>query len=235
MNRAAQSADSPPFLFIPGACHGAWCWQQVLPFFNNAKAIDLPRDPAGASLNGHAQAILAQITRPAILVAHSAGGFAATAAAEAAPDRVAGLIYVCAYVPRSDESLAQMRRAQAENPMRGSYRLSPDRSAFTFAPERLQDLFYHDCPPDILPQAQAHLHAEPVRPQETALTLRHAPRLPRAYVLCTEDRAIPPAEQARMAAGLPCLSLPCGHSPFFALPDRLAAALHTLAADLRQV
>lgn len=229
------ATSGPPFLFIPGACHGAWCWQQVLPFFSDARAIDLPRDPASASLDGHAQAILARIDRPAILVAHSAGGFAAAAAAEAAPERVAGIIFICAYVPRSGESLAQMRRAQAENPMRGSYRLSPDRRSFTFAEDRLADLFYHDCPPDTLPRALAHLHPEPVRPQETALALRHLPQMPRAYVICTEDRAIPPAEQARMAAGMTTLSLPCGHAPFFAQPQALAQAIHTLAAGIRQV
>lgn len=234
MSIAVQATELPPFLFIPGACHGAWCWQHVLPFCNNATAIDLPRDPVGASLQGHAQAILSRIDRPVILVAHSAGGFAATAAAEAAPERVAGILYVCAYVPRSGESLAQMRRAQAENPLRGSYRLSPNRSTFTFAPDRLQDLFYHDCPPGTLAHALAHLHPEPVRPQETALTLRHTPQLPRGYLICTEDRAIPPAEQARMAAGLTTLALPCGHSPFFARPQALAQAIHTLAAGIRQ-
>ncbi|SEN14802.1 Pimeloyl-ACP methyl ester carboxylesterase [Gemmobacter aquatilis] len=219
------------FLFIPGSCHGPWCWRDVLPFFNNAHAIDLPHGP-DATLAAHATAIAEHLPEPTILVGHSAGGFAITAAAEAAPDRVAGLIHVCAYVPRDGESLAQMRRAWPDRPLSGSYNVNADRTLFSFDPARIDALFYHDCPAEARALAHAHLRPEPIRPQETALSLRHSPHLPRAYIRCTEDRAIPPAFQSAMASGLPQIDLPSSHSPFFSMPERLAQAIHRLAKPM---
>lgn len=221
------------FLFVHGSCHGAWCWRDVLPFFNMATAIDLPRSPpAQVTLDHYARAICGQLTEPTILVGHSAGGFAITAAAEQAPHLVRGLIHVCAYVPVSGQSLAQMRRAGPSQPLAGALRLSADRAAFDFDPARVSDILYHDCPPDRIAFARQHLSPEPVAPQETALTLHHAPHLPRAYVACETDRAIPPAYQITMAGRMPRRDLPSGHSPFFAMPDRLADALHHLAAAM---
>ena len=58
-------------------------------------------------------------------------------------------------------------------------------------------------------------------------------RLPRAYVSCLQDRAIPPAMQRRMytAAGCdPVIEIDTDHSPWLSRTDELVAALLEIAA-----
>jgi pimeloyl-ACP methyl ester carboxylesterase len=57
-------------------------------------------------------------------------------------------------------------------------------------------------------------------------------RVPRAYIHCAMDVALPLFVQEQMVAASPCetvLTLPTGHSPFFAAPEPLAAQLDSLA------
>ena len=65
---------------------------------------------------------------------------------------------------------------------------------------------------------------------ETALAdVMAAEALPRGYISCLNDRAIPPAFQAHMARGIALQNaLPCGHSPFLAMPELLAEAITDL-------
>lgn len=239
-----SAAPGTDILLIHGSCHGAWCWDGVLTALaawgRNARAIDMPGRGASpipmerAGLADFAETILADIAAagggPVTLVGHSAGGYAITAAAEAAPHLVARLVYLCAYVPRPGLSLAQMRRAGPRQPLAGHLRLSADRRTFSFAPESVPGLFFHDCPDPAA--AGARLVAEAVAPQETALPFTaRASALPRHYVRCTADRVIPPEFQAEMAAafGPEVTDFPTGHSPFLAAPDDLAALLDRLS------
>jgi len=233
------------FLLIHGACHGAWCWDRVLPLLDHgahqARAIDLPahgRDrtpPATASLALYARAIAAAIDDPVVLVGHSAAGFAITAAAELAPDRIVALVYLAAYVPRPGQSLADLRRAGPSQPLRAAIRVAPDRLSFSLDRDLVADALYHDCPPDAVAMACANLCPEPIAPQETALTLTpRSASLPRHYIRCAEDRAIPSEYQAAMAATWPGTSvttLPASHSPFLSAPDVLARRLLAIAGQ----
>ena len=219
------------FLLIHGAGLGAWIWADVIATLaalgHGARAIDLPgRGGAPTTLAAQAEAIVAALDRPTLLVGHSAGGFAITAAAGLAPERVAGLIYLCAFIPQPGQSIADLRRACPGTGLRGSYHVAADRQSFRFDPIRAKPLFFHDCP---APEAAvARMGAEAVAPQETALA--GVPALPRGAILCEDDRAIPLDCQRRMATGIDLRrSLPSGHSPFLAMPDRLAAVLGDMA------
>jgi pimeloyl-ACP methyl ester carboxylesterase len=231
------------FLLIHGSCHGAWCWRDVLPLLqaagHSARAIDLPghgadRTPPGAvTLEGYARAIIDAAVPGTVLVGHSMAGYPISRAADMAPGLFARLVYLCAYVPAEGQSLADMRRAWPDQPLLPAIRMSPDRQSFSFAPEMLEAKFYHDCPPGTLAFAQAHLTPQPVAPQETALHLGagfHA--VEKHYIRCLDDRAIPPAYQARMCAAFPDArvgTLATSHSPFLAAPQALVARLIDIA------
>lgn len=233
------------FLLIHGSCHGAWCWRDVLPLLNipghSALAIDLPGHGADAtpavdvSLDLYARAILdaaQRIGRPVTLVGHSMAGYPITAAAERAPEAIARLVYLCAYRPQDGLSLIDMRRAGPRQPLLPAIEAAPDGITFTFRPEFAEDRFYHDCPPGTLGYALPRLCPQPVAPQATPLHLDRSPGVPAHYIICTEDRAIPPEYQATMAQGLPpdCITtLATSHSPFFAAPQALASRLIDLA------
>jgi pimeloyl-ACP methyl ester carboxylesterase len=234
------------FLLVHGSCHGAWCWRDVLPFLNtsevSATAIDLPGSgeditpPGGVTLDDYARAITGILTEPTILVGHSAGGFAITAAAERDPSRIAGLIYLSAYIPAPGLSLADLRRAGPSQPLRGALILSDDRLTYRVDPAAARRLFYNDCPDDTASWAVSRLGPQPVLPQSVPLALSGASQtVPRHAILTTDDRTIPLDWQARMAAGLPpaCVTtMPCGHSPFFAAPQDLARRLIAIARDM---
>ncbi len=231
------------FLLVHGSCHAAWCWQDLLPLLDQAgtgaRAIDLPAhgldrtDPSQVSLASYATAILDRIEHPTILVGHSAGGYPITAAAEAARGKVAGLIYLCAYIPRAGQSVADLRRAGPSQPLRGKLLREPGAPTYRFDPAKIAPLLFHDCPPGTAERVLPLLDPEPVAPQETALGLTDASRsLPRHAIITTADHVIPPDWQRAMAdaAGVATSSLASGHSPYFAAPEALAARLSNIAA-----
>jgi pimeloyl-ACP methyl ester carboxylesterase len=222
-------------LLIHGSCHGAWCWRDVLPLLgdHDAHAIDLPGHGADetprnrVSLDLYAEAILDHCDGPTFLVGHSMAGYPISAAAERAPEKIARLTYVCAYLPTTGLSLADMRRAGPRQPLLEAITLSEDGMTFSFRPEMIAEKFYHDCPEGTRAYAATRLTPQPRRPQETPieLTARFA-AVAKRYIRCADDRAIPPEYQTVMAKGADeVFDLPSSHSPFFAMPDRLAPLL----------
>lgn len=236
-------SDLARFLLIHGSCHGAWCWRDLVPALaalgHHATAIDLPAHgedttpPEEVTLDRYAAAILAAIDAPVTLVGHSAAGYPVTLAAERAPEKIARLVYLCAYLPAPGLSMIDMRRAGPSQPLAGAVRADPGGVTYRVDPALAPSLFYHDCPSEAVAFATARLCPEPIAPQATPLPpLARWHGVDRHYVLCAGDRTIPPAYQRRMSAGLPpgaVTELPTGHSPFFAAPAALARRLADIA------
>jgi pimeloyl-ACP methyl ester carboxylesterase len=232
------------FLLIHGAGHGAWCWRDVLPALralgHEAQALDLPShgsDPtpvARVTLDLYADAILGALERDTVLVGHSMGGFPISLVAERAPDSIARLVYLCAHTPWEGMSLAQMRKLVDDQPLVPAMMRSADGLSVSFDPAMVRDLFYHDCPPGTLEYALTRLCPQAIAPQSTAVDLGAAyASVPRSYVICEDDRAIPPALQEQLAARFApgeVYRMACGHSPFFADPEGLAALLDRITA-----
>jgi len=231
------------FLLVHGSGHGAWCWRDVRPALaalgHEAEALDLPgsgddKTPAGeVTLEGYARAILERLDTPSIVVGHSAGGYAIAQAAEIEPARIARLVYLCAYVPRPGVSLIEMRREAPEQPLAGKLETSPDGHAYRFSDAGIAQNLCADCPPEALAFAREKLGWQPIAPQSAPFeaTGRGA-GVPRSYILCENDRTIPPAHQRAMSAHFDPAdmhSLPTGHSPFLAAPGALAALLDRIA------
>ncbi|MDE2459599.1 MAG: hypothetical protein KGL20_10250, partial [Rhodospirillales bacterium] len=87
--------------------------------------------------------------------------------------------------------------------------------------------FYHLANPETAEHAAARLRPEPLG-TFAAAAATPPPHIPRAYIECTHDRAVPLALQRAMQAALPCalvLTLPADHSPFLSMPEQLAQAL----------
>lgn len=231
------------FLLVHGSCHGAWCWRELIAALaargHDARAIDLPahgddRTPAAeVTLDLYAEAILDAAEPGVTLVGHSAAGYPITLAAQRAPERFRRLVYLCAYVPAAGLSLIGMRRAGPRQPLAGHLRPDADGITYSVDPAGARATFYHDCPPAAVAEALPRLCPEPIRPQATALPGGAGPPpVERHHVLCEDDHTIPPEYQQTMAAAFAPQNrhrLPCGHSPFFAMPDRLAGLLDAIA------
>ena len=232
------------FLLIHGSCHGAWCWRDLIPALaalgHSARAIDLPAHGADttpaseATLDLYADRILAAIDGPVTLVGHSAAGYPITLAAERAPEKIARLVYLCAYVPVPGMSMIDMRRAGPRQLLGNAVRAAPDGVTYTVDPGRIREHFYQDCSDEIVAYAAARLCPEPILPQSTPLpVLTRWPGVEKHYIRCERDQTIPPEYQVTMAGGFPgaCVtSLPTSHSPFFSAPGLLAERLGRIAS-----
>lgn len=233
-------------LLVHGELHGAWCWRDVLPELRklglNAKAIDLPGHGADPTpipkidFESYARAVLDSLAERTLLVGHGMGGFAISAAAEVAPERTAGLVYLSAFIPRNGLSIAELRAQAAEDPLDGKTMAADDGHSFTISPPAVEDLLYHDCPPGVLTYAAARINREPVRPLQTPLPqLKRTPKLPRFAIIAEQDKLIPPALQTEMACDIPKenqFRIDASHAPFFSDPSGLAVNIARIAAQV---
>lgn len=201
-------------------------------------AVDLPGqgdDPtpvAECSLDGNAARIVekaAQAPGPVILVGHSVGGVSISAAAERAPERVARLVYLAAFLPRDGDSIASLYAPEAARRPSGpsDYQRSADGLSYRPKPEAVARLFYNGTPEAEIAYALPKLRPQPFAVQKAAVRLsaERFGRVPRAYVECRDDNSIAVRLQREMVARSPCdpvVSLDTDHSPFFSAPDRLA-------------
>lgn len=232
------------FLLVHGACHGAWCWRDLIPALtalgHTVRAIDLPGHGGDLTpisritLDAYAKAILAAIDTPVTLVGHSMAGYPISLAAERAPKKITRLVYLCAYLPEGDKTLADRRKEASYQPLMPALIHSEDRKSFRIDPAKSQALFYHDCPDGTAAYANMRLCAQAVQPSETPCQLGSAhASVPRSYIRCSDDRTIPPELQTALTADWPAEDvheIATGHSPFFADPDGLARLLTQITA-----
>ena len=107
------------FVLIPGACHGAWCFDdlatalrshghRVLTITLTGVAERAHLLHAGVNLETHITDVVAALATERnvddlVLVGHSYGGMVITGVADRIPDRVDALVYLDALVPRDGE------------------------------------------------------------------------------------------------------------------------------------
>jgi len=234
--------------------HGAFgrgaCWDRVAPSLRSAghdvEAIDLPGagdDPtpvAERTLDRYAQRVCEVLAGgpPAVLVGHSMGGMVVTQAAARCPGSVDRLVYVAAFVPSDGESLIDLtqRPEGAGDAVQGGLVVDGDPPVATMPPEAARVGLMHCCDDEQAAWAQSIRGQQAVEPFTNPAALDGDDRfleLPRAYVMCLQDRAIKPALQRLMLerAGCdPVIEIDTDHSVWASRPDELAAALNRLAA-----
>lgn len=234
------------FVLVHGGWHGAWCWYRVAPLLerlgHRVLTPDLPghgRDAtpvATVSLHGYADrvtAVLRTATEPVVLVGHSLGGMVITQAAEAMPERVRTLVYLAAFLPANGESLATLVQGDTENLLDPNCTVDESGTLLILREAGLRPALYADCRDEDIALAIRLVRPEPVAPlTEPARTSAGGwGAIPRVYLECLEDRALPLPRQRRMQQAQPCervLSLRSGHSPFFSIPETLVEYLAAL-------
>lgn len=229
--------------------HGAWgqaaSWAQVQAVLtgqgHKVEAVDLPghgshpRRPESVTLDDYGAALGEMLVGgpPAVLVGHSMGGMAISAAAERVPEAVAQLIYVAAFLPRAGESLTSLKRREPET-IGPAIRRGPVRGTTVLDPDLAAAILFQDATPAQRQRGLDLLVPQSNAAQTDAISLSPARfgRVPRSYVLCTEDRTVTPWLQRTMIAASPCRAvreLDCGHCPQLTRAGDLAAVLSDLA------
>jgi len=244
------------FVLIHGAFHGGWCFDPIVEILrakgHTVAAPDLPgmggdvEALRAATLDGWAEftldacrAMRAEIGDARLVLAgHSRGGVVISAAAEADPDAMDSLAYICAMmVPpvMSTESMNEI--VPSGSGPREIVTYLPDGSGMMTDPAQAARYFAQLSPPELAQAAARRLVAEPAGPNAAPprVTAERWGRVPRLYIQCLQDQAIPIANQRRMvelAPGTTTVTLDTDHSPFYSAPQALADALCDIAASL---
>lgn len=236
------------FVLVHGAMGGAWIWEHLTPELvaagHTVQAIDLPGAGADTTpvedvtLDAYADRIceaLAEQQEPAVLVGSSMGGVAITHAAARCRDRISLLVYVAAFLPHDGQSLIDLTQLPegADDQVQANLVVTGEPPVATLPVQAAKDVVFGDCSEDLATWGAARLGEQALAPF-LAPTDSPGDAVPRAYVLCTRDRAIPPALQRRMIAENPCVDvveLDTDHSPMLSATADLASALTRFAGD----
>jgi pimeloyl-ACP methyl ester carboxylesterase len=231
------------FVLVPGAWLGAWAWDAVTGRLRAAGHEVHPVTLTGVAeraaeagpqvdLDTHTEDLIRQITEPdlrdVVLVAHSYGGFPATAAAQRLPERIAQVIYVDSG-PIPDGTSQQSMVEPDEQ-------ASPDADLVpppAWDPATEPNL-------DGLDDAALALLRKRSTPQPAGTVRQPIHRTGRLSMPLALVSCIFPLAQVRQMidaghpffaelAGARLRELPTSHWPMFSEPDRLAALLAELA------
>lgn len=230
------------FVLVHGGWHGGWCWGRVAPLLRAgghevhtptltglgerahllSPDIDLDthlRDVAGV--------LEYEELHRVVLVGHSYGGMVITGVADRAPERLAQLVYLDAFVPEDGQALFDLLR-----PERRDFYLQQAR-------EHGEGWRTPGPPPQALGVADetearwlaAKMTPQPLRTLQQPLRLANpaATALPRTYIHCTAGPLAPSfapfAARAQAEPGWRYHELPTGHDAMLTAPDALAALL----------
>ena len=234
-------------VLVHGAWHGAWCWDKVIPLLeqggHEVVSFDLPghgedsTPPAEVTSETYTNRVveaLDTLSEPAVLVGHSLSGAVISQAAEQRPDKIEKLVYVCALLIPSGQSVSEASQEDTDSVILNYVEMQEDLGQIILKEEGMKEALYHDCPEEDFERAKDLISPQPLAPFGTPVevTEDNFGSVRRTYVHTTQDRAISPDRQEEMYTELPCekvVSMATGHLPFFAAPEELAEHLDSLA------
>ena len=236
------------FILVHGGAHGGCCWDKLVPVLEDRGHRALAPDLAGM---GEDRTPIAEVTMdrwgddiaalartqdaPVVLVGHSRGGPVISEAGERAPEAMLGLVYLTAVL--LENGMAASDSFASVDPMLMSgTRPSEDGSSFLIERETAARHFYHRVGREDVEEALDRLCPEPIAPNQQPIRVTEARwgSLPRAFIECSDDRALRLPTQRQMQAALPCdpvITLDSDHSPFLHMPEAVADALESIAAN----
>lgn len=222
------------YVLVPGAGGSPWAWHRVAALLADAghdvRSVDLPGADPDATLADHVELVVAaaQDADDLVLVAHSFGGFSASAAAARLAARE--LVLVNAMIPSPGESGAGWWRAVGQREARREAERAAGRDPAV--PFSLEAVFLHDLPEELREQAPLHERDQAERAFTDPWPLAAWPSVPSRVVASDDDRLFPLALQQRVARerlGLDVVVVPGGHLNALSRPVELVDAITTSA------
>ena len=208
------------------------------PFDPDAFAAE-PSPVAGLTQDARTRAVVTLVRDAAalgggqvVLVGHSAGGVTVSAVAEQIPERLAAVVYLSGF-------LAPPGLFIGDPAAIGATRIHAGSSDEAYR-ALLKESFYADVSDADFVRMAARLHCD--EPNDGALapsevTSARFGAVPRHYIRCTRDNAVPLTGQDHMIASVDAAlgnrttthTLDSSHSPFLSQPDALARILIAIA------
>jgi pimeloyl-ACP methyl ester carboxylesterase len=209
--------------------HGAWadgsCWAKVILLLQakgiSVTAAQIPLTSLSDDI-AVTKRLLSMQKEPTVLVGHSYGGAVITGAAASAP-HVKALVYITAFGLDEGESLESLSKQGP--PSTGSPAITPDGLGYLWINrEKYHASFVADATADeaaVMAAVQRPLSIASFTEKEGAPAWKH---IPSWYLLCTEDRMIPPPAQEFLAKRMKATirSVASSHAAFMAYPQEVA-------------
>ena len=234
------------FVLVHGAWLGAWCWDDLAKELRaSGHQVLVPELPghgsdqspvSGITLESYVDAVAPLVTEGSVVVGHSMAGIVLSSLAERMPESISSLIYVAAYLLQSGESIVKASATATDSLVGPNMVPAADWSTISIRREAVQQVFAADAPPSAIERLQSLTRPEPAAPFNTPILVTSAKfgSVTRSYVRTSEDRAVTPLLQDAMLAKTPCdevVTMNTSHTPFFAAPRELGAALIELAGQ----
>jgi pimeloyl-ACP methyl ester carboxylesterase len=231
------------FLVCHGAWSAAWAWKKVRPLLRAAGHDIFTPTYTGlgerahhasrsVTLDTHIADVLAVLDcedlRDVVLLGHSYGGMVATGVADRAPERIARLIYLDAFVPGNGQSLfdllppqEQARRREAARAQGDGWLLPPNPPPADTSPE---DVAW------VTPRRRW----QPIATFTQPIVLQGGnARLARSYIYCTRIGPGDPfgqfARRFRSDPAWTFFEIDASHSPNVTAPEALVRLLGRIA------
>ncbi|MBR9909272.1 MAG: alpha/beta hydrolase [Gammaproteobacteria bacterium] len=241
---------STNILLVHGAAHDENCWNELVPQLEKLKlkvhTLTLRGHGANrknayrVSMNSYAKDVCnkaQKIGKPCVLVGHSMGGMVITAAAQARPELFKQMIYLSAFAPpKTPTCIALYAKKLAKlcpehtsptpklNLLNGTGNYDADTSI---------RMLYNQCEGDLQALVKRNICPQPLRPFLSLVRWsdKHLGSIPKDYIECTQDNALPIETQRAMQANMHfnhIETLNSDHSPFTSMPTKLAAVIAKL-------
>lgn len=220
-------------ILVHGGWHGGWCWEEVVPRLEAAgvsvRTIDLPFTGL-ADDTAAVRSMLDEARGPVVLCAHSYGGAVVTGAGE--HSAVRQLVYLAAFLLEEGQTMLEVPGDLSVSELPAALRLAED-GRTTIDPDLAARVFYHDCPAATAARAVARLRSWPIDSGSTPASAAAWKSRPTTYVICDDDRTVPPGMQLGMSAhATDVRRWPTSHSPFYSRPDLVSELLVGLAGSV---
>jgi pimeloyl-ACP methyl ester carboxylesterase len=208
------------FALIHGGGGSAWDWHLVAPELerrgHDTVAVDLPCEDESAGWREYADAVvdaLGEDQDTLVVVGHSLGAF--TAPLVCARITADLLVLVAGMIPAPGELFADWWTNAGYEAGEGD------------------DVFYHDVPPELAEEAKRRERDETSAALREPWPLEAWPDTPTRYLMCRDDRMLPPAWARRHAQerlGIEADDMDGGHYVSLSRPYELAERLAAYAA-----
>ncbi|RZC23679.1 salicylic acid-binding protein 2-like [Glycine soja] len=208
--------DKKHFVLVHGACHGAWCWYKLKPRLESAghKVTVLDLVASGANMKKIEDVdTFSQYTEPllflldtipsnekVVLVGHSFGGLNIALAMEKFPEKVAVGVFLTAFAPDVEHHPSYVLEKYSERtPLAAwldtEFAPSGNKTTMFFGPNFLSDKLYQLSPIEDFELAKTLIRPSSLFMEDLTKQKNFSKEgygsVPRAFIVCTEDLAIP--------------------------------------------
>jgi pimeloyl-ACP methyl ester carboxylesterase len=238
------------FVLVHGSWHDGSAWNAVIQHLetkgHQAFAPTIAGHGKGVNKNvNHAQCtqsivdyIVSKDLTDIVLLGHSFGGTIIAKVAEAIHDRIRRLIFFNAFILNDEESIRDNLPPDSQALLDKLARESDD-NTITMPFEIWREAFLNDADLELAQSSYAQLSPEPYQPFIDKLDLKqfYSLSIPKSYLYCTEDTALPQGEwgwHPRMSSRLGqfrFVQMPGSHEVMFSNPVSLAEKIIVAGRD----